>query len=225
MKNLFLILPLVFILSSCANRLTSLQEEEIMEAGLPKIDPAVLEIQIRAEKEHRVFVSEKSSTTIFRRYQYHIPLVYRPGLPLLYKYTILNPDKVEAIQWSRAIAKNRFNDNDRLDLAYALIKASITKGDFKKTMDLLDCKTGKIIGKSEANDFIYFGLYSTIATEDTQWGAGRETPEEKNHKIDGFYLKLNELAKAKDQTSYRVILLATTSDSRKIQSCEITRHL
>jgi hypothetical protein len=227
MNYIFLILSLLFTFS-CASRLTPEKESAIINAGLPKIDPELLEIQIQAEKLHKVFVSRDLSEKLFRQFLYEIPLIHSAGLPLLYKYTILNNDKSDFILWSKAIAKHRFNTtngDERLELARELIEASIAKGDFKRTKNLLDCKKGQIISKALANDSINYGFYSTIPTDEAMWGGGAESRKNANQKIHGFYQTLNELAKAKSLSRYRGILLATTKESRKIQSCEIIKHL
>ena len=115
-------------------------------------------------------------------------------------------------------------NSERL-LTRELIEASIAKGDFKRTKNLLDCKKVQIISKALANDSINYGFYSTIPTDEAMWGGGAESRKNANQKIHGFYQTLNELAKAKSLSRYLGILLATTKDSRKIQSCEIIKHL
>jgi hypothetical protein len=89
------------------------------------VDDAVLDVQIQADKEHNAFVSREATMRSLDRALYNVPLIDRPGLPILYKYVKYNSNKEEAVNWSKAIAKHRYakDENEQMELVYALLKS------------------------------------------------------------------------------------------------------
>lgn len=189
-----------------------------------EVDAATLEIQIAADKHNGVFISEAVTDRTLELVTYEIQFVHSGGLSFLYKYLRNGSDIPAAVKWSHAIAKHRFSiddDDDRLELFYALEAATIKDGYFEKTDSLLDCKSNKLIVKNFESDF-KIGFYPRININTTSFWKFVPSLEAGNKDIEDFFSIARQRAKDKKYDIVQGVLFAYTREGRKIQSCKIT---
>jgi hypothetical protein len=189
-----------------------------------EVDAATLEIQIEADKHNGVFVSEAVTDRTLELVTYEIQFVHSAGLSFLYKYLRNGRDIPAAVKWSHAIAKHRFaidDDDDKLELFYALEAATIKDGYFEKTESLLDCKTSKLIVQDPESDF-KIGFYPRVNINTTSFWKLVHSLEAGNKDIESFFATARQRAKDKKYEIVQGVLFAYTREGRKIQSCKIT---
>lgn len=190
------------------------------------VSDAVLDVQIQADKEHNSFISREATMRSLDLELFKIPLIDKPGLPLLYKYVKYNDSKEEALNWSKAIAKHRYakDEHERMELVYALLKSASAKSDFKESTELLNCKKGLLVISPMAEDPVVLSFYPAFPIKEKLW-AIIETTDAGNEQIKYFQLKVKQEAKNLNRKSIPAVLIATTKQSRKIQSCNLQMEL
>ncbi len=211
----FLIIVLIQV--SC----TSKKKVEMPQVRYP-VDQELLDVQIQADKANDKFISNGVTAENLSNELAGIPLLEGPGLTLLYKYVKFNQDREDALNWSKAIAKKRYatTDDERLELVHLLLKAAIQKKDFAESSEIFDCKNLKFVFKGSPEDDVVLSMYPSFVSKSKLWSI-EKNKDQANKKIIEFKEKFLKEAKDNNQSSFKLLLLGTTRQSRKIQFCEL----
>ncbi len=127
---------------------------------------AILEIQIEADKENGVYISDDETEKSFKKAKGEFALINPLSSHSVIESYIDHSD--EGIEWSRAVAKYRFSNypDERLDLIRTLLSSATADGYFDKTEKFLDCTSNTVI----YDDFEYSGnllisFHSSVSLE------------------------------------------------------------
>jgi len=185
----------------------------------------VLEIQIQADKDHGIFVSLDESEENFRKAREEFGLARNSGLQILdYYLQDGNEDEYkEAIEWSTALAKYRFaeNDHEKLELIKDLIDSAIAKGDFERSDKIIDCETKQIEFDNLAeNERVMISFHASVRSDIDLWG-NASTTQEGRVRVNSIFSGLEKMGQ-KHKKEVLGVLYAWSLDDHQLESCDFS---
>lgn len=219
MKLIILFVLHLIIHAAYANPDIAQIDAQIVNDEYTLVDEAILKVQIEADKKQNAYRSAVVSREDMYTITNSVRLSRRPGMSVLYEF-LRNKDNIEeSVQWSQAIAKNKYAVGaERLELPRAVLEAAHKKNLFRKTEKILDCQNKQVISHGMKTTMLRVSFYPSIRPNKLL-EARTSSIEDANKEIDKIFSHISFLASELNLKQVSGILYV--SNHTELQFCEV----